>query len=236
MPETLIFALILLFVLQVFQRIWSSRVTTERSAWELLSFIDQIHQWGVTDFRDFVLRHLRPWNNFAKKCYLNDIAFTQSLPNTGKVMEDGKPKLVVPTSCLALPEWTKHFTRKARERFKDKIANHLYETWVTYREVRTKEFPSLKACGMDKCSTLRGTSYPLASVDELIIHLREFHGLDDERMAKCVQIWEETDPHPLSARRIEMNNDAGNSTLEQARKRGSTGETNEKRASKRRRT
>ncbi|KAL7759383.1 hypothetical protein ACKLNR_009473 [Fusarium oxysporum f. sp. zingiberi] len=61
-----------------FQRIWSGRVSTERRAWELLSLIDQIHLWGVTVFRDFVIRHLKPWHEFGKRCYVNDIDFTTS--------------------------------------------------------------------------------------------------------------------------------------------------------------
>ncbi|KAL5607182.1 hypothetical protein FOBRF1_007679 [Fusarium oxysporum] len=61
-----------------FQRIWSGRVSTERRAWELLSLINQIHLWGVTVFRDFVIRHLKPWHEFGKRCYVNDIDFTTS--------------------------------------------------------------------------------------------------------------------------------------------------------------
>ncbi|KAH7165369.1 hypothetical protein EDB81DRAFT_917353, partial [Dactylonectria macrodidyma] len=53
----------------VFQRVWSGRVVTERSAWELLSLVDQIHQWGVNQFRTFVTRHLKAWHEFCSECY-----------------------------------------------------------------------------------------------------------------------------------------------------------------------
>ncbi|KAH0562322.1 hypothetical protein GP486_002987 [Trichoglossum hirsutum] len=54
----------------IFQRIWSGRVVNEKTAWELLSLIDQIHLWAITEFGTFVLEHLRPWLDFCEENFL----------------------------------------------------------------------------------------------------------------------------------------------------------------------
>ncbi|KAF1808088.1 hypothetical protein P152DRAFT_371413, partial [Eremomyces bilateralis CBS 781.70] len=48
----------------VFQRIWSGRIVTEMKAWELLSIVDQIHNWAISEHRAFVLGHLKSWQKF----------------------------------------------------------------------------------------------------------------------------------------------------------------------------
>lgn len=51
---------------------WSGRVVELKAAWQLLKLIDQIHLWAFTDFRTFVLEHLRPWHKFCEDNYLLD--------------------------------------------------------------------------------------------------------------------------------------------------------------------
>ncbi|KAH8777841.1 hypothetical protein F5883DRAFT_696769 [Diaporthe sp. PMI_573] len=178
----------------VFQRIWSSRVTTERRAWELLSLVDQIHLWGVTDFRDSIMRHLKPWHDFAKKCYINDIDFMEHLSTkAGRTIVDGKLNIRIHTSCTILPEWTKHFTDDARLRFKERVVYHLNEKWPTYRDVRTNEFPYFRACGVDGCGALNTPGYPLATTEDIVMHLREVHGWDDAEIAEVEHAWETGD-------------------------------------------
>ncbi|KAB8214327.1 hypothetical protein BDV33DRAFT_196216 [Aspergillus novoparasiticus] len=58
----------------IFQRIWSGRVVTLRKAWELLSFIDQIHLWGVTDFRNTIINRLNDWHEFDWVKHLSEEA------------------------------------------------------------------------------------------------------------------------------------------------------------------
>ncbi|KAK2604093.1 hypothetical protein N8I77_007051 [Diaporthe amygdali] len=187
----------------VFQRIWSSRVTTERRAWELLSLVDQIHHWGVTDFRDFVMRHLRPWHDFVKKCYINDVSFVERIPETGEVIVDDELKFRVPAFCLLSPEWTKHFTNDACLRFEDRAWYHLHEAWTKYRGVKTEDFPEFHSCLIGECRLLGNSGYPLASTEEGINHLREVHGADDAGIAKVVHAFETRNFSQLSNSRYE---------------------------------
>ncbi|KAK0743853.1 hypothetical protein B0T18DRAFT_469430 [Schizothecium vesticola] len=93
-------------------RIWSGRVITERKAWELLSIVDQIHEWGVTAHRDFVIRHLKAWHEFGRRCYFHDASAMHYILCDGKD-HDGRRVLRVD-----LPAWTQHLTTGARARFK----------------------------------------------------------------------------------------------------------------------
>lgn len=58
--------------LQVFQKVWSGRINNERNAWELISLVDQIHQYAVTHFRSFVMQHLNEWHRYCAENYLFD--------------------------------------------------------------------------------------------------------------------------------------------------------------------
>lgn len=219
----------------MFQRIWSGRVTTERSAWELLSFVDQIHLWGVTIFRDFVMRHLRSWHDFAKKCYINDVDFMVHMSlKAGRILEHGEPILRLHESCLVLPEWTKHFPDDIRLKLKERLAYHLQETWATFREVRTKEFPSLMCCAMDDCGSLHDPGYPLATTDEYIMHLREVHGADDADVTEALQAWEERPSRQPSIPLFEMTADGDLQPTREYRKRGPVYGIDNIKASKRR--
>ncbi|SPO07514.1 uncharacterized protein DNG_10208 [Cephalotrichum gorgonifer] len=123
----------------VFQRIWSGRVTTERRAWELLQVIDQIHVWGATDFRDFVIRHLKPWHEFGKKCYVNDVDFMHIHPHAGPLTVDGKPACGVPGYCLELPDWTEHMTKDSRKDLERKLGTHVLNAYAKYNpETRSR--------------------------------------------------------------------------------------------------
>lgn len=47
---------------KVFQRVWSGHVIFAKVAYELLTLIDQTHLWAITEYRTFVLEHLRTWH------------------------------------------------------------------------------------------------------------------------------------------------------------------------------
>lgn len=148
----------------------------------------------MTDFRDFVIRHLRPWHDFVKKCYINDVDFMEGIPETGQTIVDGRVdgsmRFTAPTACIILPEWTKHVTDDARLKFQERAADHLEEAWTRYRGIRPKEIPDLQCCAMDGCGSFMSPGYPLASIEEFMMHLREVHGADDEEIAEWVQDWE----------------------------------------------
>lgn len=55
---------------QTFQKIWSGHVIHEELAAEFLWLIDQIHLWAITDFRTFILEHLRRWHQLCDEDFL----------------------------------------------------------------------------------------------------------------------------------------------------------------------
>lgn len=153
--------------------------------------------------------------------------------NAGRVLEDGEPIFRLHKSCLILPEWTKHLTDDVRLNLKENLAYHLQETWATFREVRTKDFPFLMSCNMDECDSLHDPGYPLATTDELIMHLREVHGADDADVTEALHAWEERHsrqpPDPL----FEMAADGDLQPTREYTKRGPVDDIDNLKASKR---
>ncbi|KAF4429436.1 light induced alcohol dehydrogenase Bli-4 [Fusarium acutatum] len=187
-----------------FQRIWSGRVSTERRAWELLSLIDQIHLWGVTVFRDFVIRHLKPWHEFAKRCYVNDIDFTTASSDKRIRIFDESVRYWFPRPCNELAEWTRHFPPETQLRFRDALGHFLFQANASYcPETRGKSdsFTSLFNCIIGTCSKTHLVGYPLGSLEEVHAHLYDFHGVEPgtapdlflsakELLSRKLRVWE----------------------------------------------
>ncbi|KAI8413955.1 hypothetical protein FOFC_07246 [Fusarium oxysporum] len=187
-----------------FQRIWSGRVSTERRAWELLSLIDQIHLWGVTVFRDFVIRHLKPWHEFGKRCYVNDIDFTTSSSDKRIRIFDESVRYWFPRPCNELAEWTKHFPPETQLRFRDALGHFLFQANASYcLETRGKSdsFTSLFNCIVGTCSETHLVGYPLGSLEEVHAHLYDFHGVEpgteldlklsaEELLSRKLRVWQ----------------------------------------------
>lgn len=171
----------------IFQRIWSARVVTERKAWELISLIDQIHLWGVTDHRDFVIQHLKPWHAFAEECYARDVENTLGYVDTSGCLDSKteSQQWTVPSMCVRLPEWTQHFTDAFSARQKhmnERAAFHVKESFVKYQsdaEARTEEPDGISAVG-HVCSIVEGCEYKLESWEDFLTHALEVHGADDD--------------------------------------------------------
>ncbi|KAK4142039.1 uncharacterized protein C8A04DRAFT_38683 [Dichotomopilus funicola] len=113
----------------IFQRIWSARVVTEKKAWELLSLVDQIHLWGVTDHREFVIRHLKPWHRYAERCYARDVEHMLGYVDTAGWLN---PKTharqwSVPQNCIRLPEWMPHLINNSQQRYKLLISRAAFQ-------------------------------------------------------------------------------------------------------------
>lgn len=138
-----------------------------------------------------MIRHLRPWHDFVNKCYINDVIFMKCLPHMGNIIVDGERRFMMPTPCMALPEWTKHVTDDARLKFRERAVRHLFQAWTKFQGVGTKEFPYFGPCGIGDCGHLfHDPGYPLTSIEECMAHLREIHGADDSEIAKVVHNWE----------------------------------------------
>ncbi|KAI0399688.1 hypothetical protein F4802DRAFT_588444, partial [Xylaria palmicola] len=161
----------------LFQRIWSGRVITERCAWELLYLVDQIHEWGVTDFRDFVIRHLKPWHEFAKKCYVSDFDTMTTFPGHQPKVINGDRHFPVPLDRL--PEWTRWLNEKSRSKFQDRAKEVYWAAGAAYNpgtRQASDEFSQILCCTLGDCGD--GLGFPLTGVQEIYEHLKSFHTAD----------------------------------------------------------
>ncbi|PVH83821.1 hypothetical protein DL98DRAFT_454426 [Cadophora sp. DSE1049] len=107
----------------IFQKIWSGRVINERSAWELLCLIDQIHQYATTRFRDYVIQHLQPWHSHCDQNFLLD---WQSHYSVSWHLR-GKRKRAVVVGDLPLPNWCQHLSNEAKEKLQGRAKAALVE-------------------------------------------------------------------------------------------------------------
>lgn len=154
-------------------------MTTERTAWELLQIVDQIHIWGATDFRDFVIQHLRPWHEFGRRCYGNDIGYTHCHRHAGLVNVDGQVGWEILKECLELPGWTRHVTEDTRSNMQAKLEGHMRNAFVEYNaNIRSggDDFGGRLYCIMDECRREGTLGYPLMGLREVLEHVHEFHG------------------------------------------------------------
>src|SRR6266536_5702417 len=144
-------------VLQVFQRIWSARVINERTAWELLSLVDQIHLWAITEFRTFVLEHLRPWHKFCEENYLLD---WDSVYDNGRQRK--RKRTFSEGGDLLLPSWVELLSESLRQkvqvRAKESLAESLQEHHLRKREAKCTE-ESGWVCMIDECSRSQETIF-----------------------------------------------------------------------------
>jgi hypothetical protein len=143
---------------------------TEQKAWELLSIIDQIHMWGVTDFREFVIRHLKPWHEFCKKCYVFDVCSMEVCPEDGITSAHQK---LQPT----LPAWARHFSHDAQAKLRTR-ADELIWKYVLEYSTGTRDteaiYHHIMGCLEEGCAPFPG--YPISSPEEAVAHHIQFHG------------------------------------------------------------
>lgn len=219
---------------------------TERKAWELLSLVDQIHLWGVTDFRNFVIQHLKPWHDFRKNCNINDVNFMATNPSAGNVAVNGAVFCKMPSSCLVLPEWTKYVPEDTRLKLQKRVTFHMWQAYNKYqRDVRAKsdEFPGIMSCQIGECGPLGSPGYPLASIEEGALHLREVHGADEAYMTRLNDSQEEgriwfllsTLPHGMTGRGgiLQSSGPVGRNALKQPLEDNTTNKVNESKRRKR---
>lgn len=162
--------------IQVFQRIWSARVTNERAAWELLSLIEQIHNWAITTFRTFVIEHLKPWHKFCDNNYLLD----------WKSVYDVKPELKQLRTCregedLLLPSWAQllneQMQRKLQERAKRSLEEAIEED-CSRKGIKRHVYECRGRCSEGKCSGSQETY----NIKAYLSHLRKVHRYSKEEL------------------------------------------------------
>jgi hypothetical protein len=165
---------------------------TEQKAWELLSIVDQIHMWGATDFRNFVIQHLKPWHEFCRKCYDSDVDFSLRVTKPGSVDANGLTIHKFPETLLQSAEWTKHFPEETRKRLELKVAFHLREAMINYPTADGGGYVPFLGCGLEDCGNgLADGGYPLDSPEDALIHMREVHGESDAVLAELARSWEQ---------------------------------------------
>jgi hypothetical protein len=96
----------------VFQKLWSGHVTNRETADQLLDLIDQIHLWAITDYRTFILEHLRPWHKLCQDNYLLE---WDSIYDTGE--DKKKRRTNSATEDLNAPAWVSDMNEQSRRKF-----------------------------------------------------------------------------------------------------------------------
>ena len=160
---------------------------TKRKAWELLSLVDQIHSWGVTEHRDFVIQHLKAWHAFGKLCYANDFQYLEkqlgSDPFKEHREEHGESRVLVPVASLQLAAWVKNLTTDTRDKLRDRAIFH-------YDEARRRDADANKDdgsiewhCLQGDCGPSKRPGFPLKGNEEFLTHCRRVHGCSDNVIA-----------------------------------------------------
>lgn len=86
---------------------------TEQKAWELLSLIDQIHIWGVTEHRDLVIYLLKMWHDWCWETYSGIAEVFRYWPSISRD-SDGMIRWQFPIHRL--PTWVEHLKPSRREK------------------------------------------------------------------------------------------------------------------------
>ncbi|KAF8853629.1 hypothetical protein BDZ45DRAFT_657717 [Acephala macrosclerotiorum] len=171
----------------IFQRVWSARVTNERAAWELLSLVDQIHLWAITEFRTFVTEHLKPWHKFCDDNYLLD----------WNSVYDVKPELKRMRTCsegtdLPLPSWVKLLNDPSQRKVQARAQNSLANALEKYHHQKGKARCEIEFgwhCGEDQCSTSQETY----TSEAFLVHLRDLHHYPEDALAQIKRCLDEAD-------------------------------------------
>ena len=163
---------------QVFQRIWSGRVTNERKAWELLSLLDQIHLWAITEFRTFIIDHLEPWHKFCDKNYLLD---WDSVYDSGEQRK--RMRTCDDIRDFALPSWTKHLSATNRQKVKVRATKSFLKVQTEQRRRKGKSICQNEdyiVCTMGACSGQPETRF--CAEEAWLDHLRLEHEFSEREL------------------------------------------------------
>ncbi|KAF1959956.1 hypothetical protein CC80DRAFT_440179 [Byssothecium circinans] len=147
----------------LYQRVWSSRIADERSAWKLLYLVDQIHDWGVTTFRDYIIRHLKAWHRFGRVGWANDASTLRFV--LGKDFATSGTLIIFDT-----PGWAKNFGADFKTALKQKSGKLLIKICI---EEQPGE-PCVR-CVIGRCGTEHYPGYAIFSPEEHLRHFARVH-------------------------------------------------------------
>jgi hypothetical protein len=166
--------------LQIFQRIWSGHVTCEEKAFELLSLLDQIHMWAITEHRSFILDHLRAWH---KNCDKNLLLEWDSRFDLG---DDKKRRRALNEAGeLNLPKWVSYFSEPNQRNIQSRARRCLKQVLAEEHQLKKKfDGDSITlACEADDCSHQMVPSLPV-----IVHHYRAVHHMSERELAE-IRAW-----------------------------------------------
>lgn len=168
----------------MFQRLWSGHVVHEEIAWELLSLIDQIHLWAITEYRTFVLEHLRPWHRLCQENYLFE---WDSMYDLGEHLK--RKRVCHETEDLMAPSWVGHMNEPSRRTFQRRAKLSLAEAIEEHSLIKGKA-PCRDEANREWTCLMSGCSAILGSDAAFLDHMRRAHVKEESQMAKlrwCIE-------------------------------------------------
>ena len=100
---------------------------TEQKAWELLSLVDQIYKWGVTEHRDLVISHLKEWLQYSSEIYARRAEVLKSLPGFYRG-QDGRIFWQLPQ--WGEVSWAKHFRAARRAELQSMTQAYTVDAYI----------------------------------------------------------------------------------------------------------
>jgi hypothetical protein len=144
----------------------------------LLSLIDQIHLWAITEFRSFVLDHLKPWHKFCQDNYLLDWSSSYNVPEERKRLRTYNSH-----EDLALPSWVKRMSDPFQQRLRERAKISLDKARAEHTDRKGKsrcEDESGWHCLMGECANSHDVTY---TTEALLDHDRIVHGNSEKNLA-----------------------------------------------------
>jgi hypothetical protein len=138
--------------------------------------VDQIHLWAATEFRTFILEHLRPWHTFCDENYLLD---WDSVYDTSPHRK--RKRTCSENGDLSLPSWISLLNEPARlkvqVRAKESLARAIKEHQLRKGKAKCSEdsdsYDCSWSCMMDNC---RSIEPKFESTEAWLNHMRCVHG------------------------------------------------------------
>jgi hypothetical protein len=125
--------------------------------------VDQIHEWGVTTFRRYVIRHLHAWHSFGRAVWANDASALRF--TLGKDFATCGI-----TRAFEAPAWAQSFGADFKATLQKKSAKLL--TKICIEEQPGEAF---FRCELGRCGTENYPGYALFSPEEAIRHYAKVH-------------------------------------------------------------
>lgn len=123
--------------MQVFHPIWRGYVTHKAEASQLIWLLDQIHTWAITEYRTFILDHLRPWHRQCNENLLFQWDSIYDIKGSEK-----RRRVCIESEEVDVPGWVKNLPEAMKSKIqtlaKDSLSDALMED--LRRKGKQKEF------------------------------------------------------------------------------------------------